>query len=136
MTRFTGIPLVLLVVMAAHFWGGPVGLVPDVQASEGGQYETITLKVEGMTCGGCVKDVHAALLTVPGVLDADVTIQPRSAWWKLFEVRDGEAVVACEKGTVDVDQLVQTIEAASAPTLTYKATVVDQRAGLPDTVKP
>ena len=132
MNRFTAIPLVLLVLMAAHFWGGPVGLIPDVQAGEEGQYETITLKVDGMTCGSCVKDVHAALLKVPGVLDADVTIQPRSAWWKLFEVRDGQAVVAYEGEMVNVDHLVQTIEGASAPTLTYKATVIDQRAGLPD----
>ena len=131
MNRFAGIQRVLLVLMAAHFLGGPVELVSDVQAGEGGQYETITLKVDGMTCGSCVKDVQAVLLTVPGALDASVTIQPRSAWWRLFEVRAGEAVVACEGGMVNVDHLIQTIEEASPSRLTYKATLVDQRAGLP-----
>ncbi len=132
MNRFTGIPLVLLALMVGPLWGGPAGVIPTAQAGEGGQFETITLKVDGMTCGGCVNDVHAALLNVPGVIDADVTIQPRSAWWRLFEERDGEAVVLCEKGMVNVDQLVQTIEGASAPTLTYQATLIAQRAGLPD----
>ncbi len=131
MNRFTGIPFVLLGLLAASLWGGPLLMAPNAQAGEFGQFETVTLKVEGMTCGGCVKDVHAALLNVPGVIDADVTILPRSAWWRLFEERDGEAVVACEGGKVNVDQLVQTIEGASAPTLTYKATVIAQRAGLP-----
>ena len=132
MNRLNAIPLVLLALLAASLWGGPLAMIPDVKAGEGGQYETITLKVDGMTCGSCVKDVQAALLTVPGVIDADVTLKPRSAWWKFFEVRDGEAVVVCTTGMVHVDQLVHTIEGASAPTLTYKATLVAQRAGLPD----
>ena len=45
----------------------------------------------------------------------------------------GGAVVVCEGGMADVDQLVQTIEGESRLMATFKASVIAQRAGLPDT---
>ena len=38
--------------------------------------QTITLKVEGMTCGGCVASVTRVLKAVPGVADAKVQLAP------------------------------------------------------------
>ena len=41
--------------------------------------ETITMSVEGMTCGGCVASVTRVLKAVPGVTDVAVTLKPGSA---------------------------------------------------------
>ena len=41
--------------------------------------ETVTLKVEGMTCGGCVESVTRVLKATPGVGDAVVRLDARSA---------------------------------------------------------
>jgi copper chaperone len=41
--------------------------------------ETVTLKVEGMTCGGCVASVTRVLKSTPGVNDAVVKLDSRSA---------------------------------------------------------
>ena len=38
--------------------------------------EAVTLKVAGMTCGGCVASVTRVLKAVPGVTEAMVTLQP------------------------------------------------------------
>ena len=36
--------------------------------------ETVTLKVNGMTCDGCVRSVTKALQAVPGVGDVEVSL--------------------------------------------------------------
>lgn len=41
--------------------------------------ETTTLKVNGMTCGGCVASVKRVLEGLDGVAGADVTLQPGQA---------------------------------------------------------
>jgi len=41
--------------------------------------ETVTLKVEGMTCGGCVASGTRVLKSTPGVDDAVVRLDARSA---------------------------------------------------------
>ena len=38
--------------------------------------ESVTLNVQGMTCGGCVASVTRVLKAVPGVSEAAVTLQP------------------------------------------------------------
>jgi copper chaperone len=38
--------------------------------------ETVSLNVQGMTCGGCVASVTRVLKAVPGVADVAVTLQP------------------------------------------------------------
>jgi copper chaperone len=38
--------------------------------------ESVTLNVQGMTCGGCVASVTRVLKAVPGVTEAAVTLQP------------------------------------------------------------
>ncbi len=41
--------------------------------------ETTTLKVEGMSCGGCVKSVTNVLSALPGVARAEVSLEEKSA---------------------------------------------------------
>lgn len=41
--------------------------------------ETITLKVNGMTCGGCVASVTRVLRALPGVAAVEVALQPGTA---------------------------------------------------------
>ena len=38
--------------------------------------ETITMNVQGMSCGGCVASVTRVLKAVPGVADVAVTLTP------------------------------------------------------------
>lgn len=41
--------------------------------------ESITLKVKGMTCMGCVNSVTRVLKATPGVANAQVTLEPAEA---------------------------------------------------------
>lgn len=41
--------------------------------------ETVTLNVQGMTCGGCVASVTRVLKATPGVDDAVVRLDAKSA---------------------------------------------------------
>ena len=41
--------------------------------------ESVTLNVQGMTCGGCVASVTRVLKAVPGVSEVAVTLQPGAA---------------------------------------------------------
>ncbi|OIR12424.1 copper chaperone CopZ [mine drainage metagenome] len=41
--------------------------------------QTVTLKIIGMTCGGCVNSVTNVLKAIPGVKDATVTLTPGQA---------------------------------------------------------
>lgn len=62
--------------------------------------ETITLKVNGMSCGGCVKSVTNVLQGLPGVAKAEVTLQP------------GEARVEFDPARVTRDQMAAAIAEA------------------------
>ncbi len=48
-------------------------------AAKGTNMETTTLKVEGMSCGGCVKSVTNVLTALPGVAKAEVSLENKSA---------------------------------------------------------
>jgi Cu2+-exporting ATPase len=62
--------------------GAPVG--------PGGSNQTITLAVENMTCGGCMRKVEKALLEVPGVASARANLSARRAT-VVFEEAQGTA---------------------------------------------
>jgi copper chaperone len=66
--------------------------------------ETTELKIEGMTCGGCVKSVTRVLTGVAGVASADVSLE------------EGRARVAFDPGRTGVEALKQVVERAG-----YKA---------------
>ena len=41
--------------------------------------ETLTLNIQGMTCGGCVKSVTGVLQSIPGVSSVDVSLEQNRA---------------------------------------------------------
>jgi copper chaperone len=58
---------------------------------------TVTLKVNGMTCAGCVRSVKKVLETVPGVRSADVSLERAEATVELdpaLAAVGGDAVAA------------------------------------------
>lgn len=62
--------------------------------------ETTTIKVDGMSCGGCVKSVTSVLEALPGVAKADVSLA------------NGEAVVTYEAEKISRERMVQVIDDA------------------------
>jgi copper chaperone len=62
--------------------------------------ENVVIKVGGMSCGGCVKNVTAVLTALPGVAQAEVSLEA------------GEARVAFDPAQVGVEQLRLAIEGA------------------------
>ncbi|MBI5107418.1 MAG: heavy-metal-associated domain-containing protein [Rhodocyclales bacterium] len=62
--------------------------------------ETTTIKVDGMSCGGCVKSVTGVLTALDGVAKAEVSLEQK------------QAVVEFDAGKVSRDQLKSVIEDA------------------------
>lgn len=62
--------------------------------------ESTRVKVGGMSCQGCVKSVTKVLLELPGVGQAEVSLER------------GEAVVAYDAGRVTRDAIKQAIDGA------------------------
>ena len=62
--------------------------------------ETTTIKVGGMSCGGCVKSVTGVLMAQDGVAKAEVSLEQK------------QAVVEFDAGKVTRDQLKGVIEDA------------------------
>jgi copper chaperone len=62
--------------------------------------ESTTIKVSGMSCGGCVASVTKVLSELPGVAKAEVTLTP------------GEARVEFDPAQVSVAALKQAIDDA------------------------
>lgn len=61
--------------------------------------KTITLNVEGMHCGGCVKSIERVLTELDGVQSADVQLE-------------GKATITFDENRVNVAQLIEVIENA------------------------
>lgn len=64
----------------------------------------IKIKIDGMTCGGCVSSVQKALQVVVGVEAISVSLE------------DGLAVVAYDESNCDVPAIVEAIEEAGFDT--------------------
>ena len=62
--------------------------------------ESITIPIEGMTCGGCVANVERVLKAIDGVQSVNVSLDP------------GQAVVEFVPGRVDPSRLRSAIEDA------------------------
>ncbi|HEY7943782.1 MAG: heavy-metal-associated domain-containing protein [Burkholderiales bacterium] len=54
---------------------------------------TITLKVEGMSCGGCVASVTRVLSALPGVSDATVSLEAGTAQVTFDDARTDAAAL-------------------------------------------
>lgn len=61
--------------------------------------KTITLNIEGMHCGGCVKSVTQVLTELDGIQSADVQLE-------------GKANITFDENRVNVAQLIEVIEDA------------------------
>ena len=61
--------------------------------------KNITLNIEGMHCGGCVKSVTRVLTELDGVQSADVQLE-------------GKANVTFDENRINVAQLIEVIEDA------------------------
>ncbi|WP_277073572.1 heavy-metal-associated domain-containing protein [Simonsiella muelleri] len=59
---------------------------------------TVTLNIDGMTCGGCVKSVTRILSELDGVSHAEVNLENKSA------------VVNFDESKVKINQLVDAVE--------------------------
>lgn len=70
--------------------------------------KTITFRVTGMTCGGCVIAVRKVLTRLEGVTKADASYE------------DSRAVVTYDPEKVTVEQMIAAIK-----TLGYEATVIE-----------
>ena len=62
--------------------------------------QNVTLKIDGMTCGGCVKSVTRVLSDLNGVAQADVSLEK------------AQAVVSFDENKVQPAALVETVEDA------------------------
>lgn len=62
--------------------------------------ETITIKIKGMTCGGCVKSVTEVLKKVSGVENVNVSLEQNCA------------IVAYDPAQAQASQLLSAIEEA------------------------
>ena len=59
--------------------------------------EEVIIRVEGMSCGGCVRNVTGVLKAVKGVMDASVSLE------------EAEARVSFDPATVSVETLRQAL---------------------------
>lgn len=65
---------------------------------------TITLNIDGMTCGGCVKSVTKVLNDLDGVRSATVSLENKNAQ------------VEFDEGKIQIAQLVEAVEDAGFDT--------------------
>lgn len=80
---------------------------PGASAAAPQARDTVTLHIEGMTCGGCTIATRRVLERLPGVTRADVSYEQK------------RAIVAYDPARVTVAQMIAAVE-----TLKYTASVV------------
>lgn len=69
--------------------------------------ETITLKIDGMTCGGCVKSVQRVLNELAGVQQAEVSLNPAQAiiTFNSAEISTAALIEAIEDAGFDAEEV-------------------------------
>jgi len=93
-------------------------------AAESQGLQTVALQIDGMTCGGCVKDVKAALTKVPSVSSVEITVGKKGLFFS--DYTDVRAAVTFDPEKTDVGALIKAVEGASTPLSTYKARVLKE----------
>jgi copper chaperone CopZ len=94
-------------------------------AGEPQRIQTVTLQIEGMTCGSCVKDVRTSLAKVPGVSSVEMTVGKK--WGVFSDYADAHASITFDMGKAEVQALIKAVEAASNPLSAYKARLLEKR---------
>lgn len=92
--------------------------------AEGQSQQTLTLQIEGMTCGGCVKDVKAALDKVPGVSSVELSVGTK--WVVFYDYSNARAAVTFDPQKANVETLIRVVETAGNPLSKYRAQVIDK----------
>ncbi len=113
----------LVVILAVMFILGPTTAHEVVAANQDSQ--TVTLQIDGMTCGACVTAVKASLAKMPGVSAVEITVGKK--WGFLSDYADARALVTYDPDKTGVEALVKAVEAASSPLSAYKARVLQVR---------
>lgn len=93
-------------------------------AAESQRLQTVTLQIDGMTCGGCVKDVKAALTKVSSVSSVEITVGKKGLFFS--DYADVRAAVTFDPEKTDVVALIKAVESASTSLSTYKARVLKE----------
>lgn len=102
-----------------------VGLVmSSLLAAESQGLQTVTIHIDGMSCGACLKDVKAALAKVPGVSAVEFTVAKK--WIFFSDYTDVIALVAFDPDKAGVEALVKAVEGASGSLSAYKARVLEK----------
>jgi copper chaperone CopZ len=99
-----------------------VGLQGFAAESQG--FQTVTLQIDGLTCGACVKDVKATLAKVPGVSAVEINVGTK--WFFFSDYADARAAVTFDPEKTGVEALVKAVEAAGGPLSAYKARVLEK----------
>lgn len=97
----------LCVPAAARSAARPAASLVPVAHAVAAEPKIVTLRVDGMTCGGCVIGVRKVLTRLDGVSRAEVSYENQ------------RAVVTYDPAKVTIEQMIAAIR-----TLKYKATVV------------
>jgi periplasmic mercuric ion binding protein len=84
--------------------------------------QTVTMQIDGMTCGACVKDVKAALAKVPGVSAVELRVGKK--WIFFSDYADARASVTFDANKAGTEALVKAIEGAGSALSVYKARVL------------
>jgi len=104
------------------FFAGLMGKASAAEVDQGSVHQA-TLKIDGMSCGGCVGTVRSALLKTPGVKAAEVKVKKR---WLLFsDFSDVRATVEYEKDRTTVDDLIKAVEGAGNSISPYHASLLN-----------
>lgn len=104
--------MMLGMIVLSGFAGEPQGI------------QTVTLQIEGMTCGACVKDVKPSLAEVPGVSSVEIMVGKK--WVFFSDYEDARSLVTFDREKAGVEALVKAVEAASSPLSAYKARLVEK----------
>lgn len=91
-------------------------------AAETQGLQTVTLKIEGLTCGACIKDVRAALSKVQGL--ASVEFEVGTKWLLFSDYSDVRAIVRFHREKTSIEDLLKVVQQASGPLSAYQATVI------------
>lgn len=113
---------ILMSLLVGAMTLGLVGVHGFAAGSQG--LQTVTLHIDGMTCGGCVKGVRAAFVKVPGVSAVELTMG--TTWLFFSDYADTRASVTFDPEKVGVEALIKVVEAASSPLSTYKARLLEK----------
>jgi|SRR5579884_2489196 copper chaperone CopZ len=92
--------------------------------AENQRVQTVTLQIDGMTCGACVKDVNASLTKVPGVSAVEVRLGKK--WVFFSDYSDARASVTFDPEKVGMEALIKAIEGAGSPLSAYKARLLQK----------